>query len=215
MIANIEDLITFLHEFHAPWGEHPSLSSLPDDLPRPLTRLYDEFGKLIDMESSSHRLPFATQDALVSSDRLKHIKGMCEFAWENQGNWSCRFPLGMSDPPVYSDAPDLWESRPKGFVKVCDSLEHFLITLSLQEAVMSCPNLFVPRGHDSLAIFTSKPIPLWQNGIYIYKEPSHNFFTIHGSRMLIMMEHNGIWMGSHQNDIEPHISEGVALREIS
>src|SRR5215475_6697465 len=90
--------------------------------------------------ASGGRAPFAAQDTLVPLRDLKRVDGMVEFAWENQGCWSCRTPLELDDPPVYSDAGDCYYQRP-GFLQVCDRLSHFLITLSLQEAAMSAPVL--------------------------------------------------------------------------
>ena len=212
MIYNIEDLVSFLHEFHAPWGEHLPSPDIPDGLPHALALLYTEFGSLIDMDPDD-RMPFATQDRLMPASSLKHIDGMCQFAWENQGNWSCRFPVGPGDPPVYSNSRDVWEGPPKGFVQACDSLEHFLITLCLQEAVMSCPKLLALDGCDLGGVFKSEPTPLWLNGIYVNGEPSHSFYTYDGSQMLIM-QHRPVWIGSHMDDIEPHFVEGVGFSEI-
>ena len=46
MIRTFDDLVTFLHRFHEPWGDHRPSENIPDDLPRPLRRLYMEFGVL-------------------------------------------------------------------------------------------------------------------------------------------------------------------------
>ncbi|GAA4433984.1 hypothetical protein GCM10023155_30680 [Bremerella cremea] len=215
MISNIEDLVAFLHEFHAPWGEHRPSPDIPDNLPRALTILYAEFGNLIDMDPHDPRIPFATQDGLMPANRLQYIDGMCEFAWENQGNWSCRFPIDGDDPPVFSNSRDVWEEGPpKGFVQACDSLEHFLITLCLQEAVMSCPKLIACNGQDVGSIFRSPPIPLWMDGIYVDGEPSHDFYMYEGSKMLIM-NCGTVWVGSHADDIEPQFANSTKFSTIS
>ena len=215
MISNIDDLASFLHEFHAPWGEHLPSPDIPDGLPHALALLYTEFGSLIDMDPHAHRMPFSTQDGLMPANGLKYIDGMCEFAWENQGNWSCRFPTGSDDPPVYSNSRDVWEEDPpKGFVQVCDSLEHFLITLCLQEAVMSCPKLIACDSHNIGGAFKADPVPLWLHGIYVNGDPSHDFYTYKDSRMLIM-QYGTNWIGSHSDDIESQFMDGVKFSKIS
>lgn len=69
---------------------------------------------------------------------------MIEFAWENQGNWSARCLAGQADSPVYTNAGDGGGSS--AFEVVRDSLNAFLITLCLQEAVMSAPVLYAIDG---------------------------------------------------------------------
>jgi hypothetical protein len=86
-----------------------------------------------------HEFVLDTQDALAPASLLKRVDGMVEFAWENQGNWSARCPIGQPDPPVYSNAADVWNTPERGFVVVCESLNHFLTTLCLQGAMG--PNL--------------------------------------------------------------------------
>ena len=141
--------------------------------------------------------PFAAQDALVPLSQLKRVDGgMIEFAWENQGNWSCRCPPGPGDPPVYSNALDVWKSPSMGFQKVCDSLDHFLITLSLQEAVMSAPCLLTLDTSTFDDALTIRPEPLWLNGWFVGGEPTHSFYAVPGHDLLLM-HYAGYWVGSH------------------
>ncbi len=136
MISSIADLVAFLKQFHRHWLDNPTLDSalIPADLPPPLATIYRELGALVEIDpepENGRRAPFATQDALMPLSRLQRVDGLVEFAWENQGNWSARCPVGLPDPPVYSNARDAWERPRRGFLMVCDSLAHFLTTLCL------------------------------------------------------------------------------------
>jgi uncharacterized protein (TIGR02996 family) len=200
-ITAVEDMVYYLREFHRGWSESPELdpASLPDWLPHGLALIYRELGRLFERRSErrSHVSPFAAQDALYDPGRLKRVGDMVEFACENQYVWSCRFPVGRGgeDPPVYSNAADLWQEPPPGFQKVCDSLSHFLITLCLQEAVMSAPYLLAVSGEPRPEeVLTAAYRPLWLAGVYAHGEPSHNFFDLPGQDLLVM-DHAGLWLG--------------------
>ncbi len=207
MFTGLNDVVDYLRIFHRPWSESPGLdpAEIPGDLPDGLALLYREFGALIAMETDpggGHRLPFAAQDCLMPLDRLGREGGMVEFAWENQGNWSCRSPLGPGDPPVYSNAAGLWRDEAPGYVEVCGSLDRFLATLSLQEAVMSCRNLYAPEGDLPPAAMAALE-PLWLGGKYVFDEPSHDFFGLAGTdALLVQHAHTGTFLGS------PSISDG-------
>jgi len=125
MIRSVSDLVSFLRRFHRGWLDAPGLdpATIPADLPDGLSLLYRELGALVALEPEpgESRSPFASHDTLLPLDRLARVDGMLEFAWENQGNWSTRCPLGPGDPPVYSNAPDVWQEPACGFQKVCDS----------------------------------------------------------------------------------------------
>lgn len=107
MIATIEDLIAYLTEYHKPLKRSPALDPavVSKDLPKPLNQIYCGLGGLIEMDRSSirsgGRAPFAAQDSLVAPRELKRVDGMVEFAWENQGCWSCRTPLERDDTHRY------------------------------------------------------------------------------------------------------------------
>jgi hypothetical protein len=153
--------------------------------------VYLAFGPLMD-DPETH--PFAAQDRLLPPGELEREDGMIGFAWENQGNWSCRCPAGPGDPPVLSDAADLWTGEEEGFVEVCESLDHFLGTLLLQEAVMGCANLYAMAGDpDAVAGLE----PLWLNGKYVFEEPTHDFYGVAGSDLLLMRHaHEGLVLAS-------------------
>lgn len=206
MIRSIDDLVKFLKRFHRGWLDDPSLdpSLIPPDLPDGLATIYRELGALVEIEDDSRgRAPFASQDCLMPLSRLKRVDGMLVFSWENQGNWCCRCQPGEPDPPVYSNAADVWSEEQRGFVVVCNSLNHFLITLCLQEALYSCRNLVAvkgyPRPEDAI---TERVAPLWLSGWYVNAEPSHDFFVTSDHEVLVM-NYAGVWIGSPSRPVQP------------
>jgi hypothetical protein len=210
VIQLIGGLVTFLRHFHRHWLPDPVLDPalIPADLPPGLATIYRELGALVEIDPQGDgRAPFAAQDALVPLSRLRRVDGLIEFAWENQGNWSARCPPGEPDPPVYSNAPDLWHPERRGFVEVCPSLNHFLTTLCLQEAVMSCRNLLALRTgrRPPDQVLTVSLRPLWLAGIYVNGEPDHHFFVPADVDVLVM-DLGGVWLGSTER--------GRALREL-
>ncbi len=219
MIESIADLVAFLKRFHRHWLDEPALDSalIPADLPRGLAIIYRELGALVEIEpgpDSGWRLPFAAQDALMPLSRLKRTDGMIEFAWENQGNWSARCPVGQPDPPVYSNAADLWDVVQRGFVVVCESLDHFLTTLCLQEAVMGCGNLVALRTDRAPnEVLTTTLQPLWLNGYYVAGEPDHQFFTSADQDVLVM-DWAGVWVGSPLHGTGSLVAQGVDYQMI-
>jgi hypothetical protein len=214
MIASIADLVTFLKRFHHHWLDNASLDPalVPADLPDGLATIYRELGALVEIERNPS--PFATQDALMPVSRLKRVNGMVEFAWENQGNWSARCPVGMADPPVYSNAADVWEREQRGFIVVCESLNHFLITLCLQEAVMGCCNLVAL--HTDLPpdrVLTVPLQPLWLDGYYVAGEADHQFFESPELDVLVM-DWAGVWVGSPVSEVACLVKQGVKVQVI-
>lgn len=217
MIASIPELITFLKQFHRHWLDEPGLDPalIPADIPDGLATIYRELGALIAMDPApdEHICPFATQDALVPVGDLKRVDGMIEFAWENQGNWSARCSLGPGDPPVYSNAADAWDSKRRGFIVVCESLNDFLITLCLQEAVMSCRHLAALRtSHSPDQVLTVPVRPLWLNGHYVSGQPDHHFFVSQDQDVLVMDWWAGVWVGSLVRSVRGFVDEGGECR---
>jgi hypothetical protein len=217
VIESIADLITFLKRFHRHWLNDPSLDRalVPADLPDGLATIYRELGALVEIEAGRENdwhAPFATQDALMPVSRLNRVDGMVEFACENQGNWSARCPVGRPDPPVYSNAADSWDTVPRGFVVVCASLDHFLTTLCLQEAVMGCRHLAALDTERPPDRALAVPLqPLWLNGYYVAGEPDHQFFVAPESDVLVM-DWAGVWVGSPTQEVAGLVAEGARLQ---
>ncbi len=168
---------------------------IPDDLPDGLAKIFRELGGLVDLIDEDPA-PFATQDALMPISRLNRIDGMIEFSHENQGNWSVRCLSNQKDPQVYSDAADA-VSEQRGFLVVCESLNHFLITLCLQEAVTGSCNLATVRTDNIIekTIRGEDLEPLWIGGYYVFNEPSHNFY-VSKNRDILVMDYGDTWVGS-------------------
>jgi hypothetical protein len=222
MLHSIADLVAFLKWFHRGWAQEPGLdpSLIQDDLPPGLASIYWNLGALVAIEpgpKNDWRAPFATQDELVPVTRLKRVDGMVEFAWENQGNWSARCPVRESDPPVYSNAPEVGEPEREGFVVVCPSLNHFLTTLCLQEAVMGCRNLAAFRtAHPASEAVAGELQPLWLRGHYVFEEPTHDFFVSPDQDLLVMQHrHTGAWIGSPVRSVGDLIQRGCDARIMS
>ncbi|MHC5539153.1 hypothetical protein ACYOEI_13125 [Singulisphaera rosea] len=192
MLSNLSDVVVYLKRFYP---TSPGLAEVRDDLPDGLALLYREFGALLESRSVE-RPAFATQDSLVPLSQLEVDDGMITFLWENQGNWSCRCRTGKGDPPVFSDAPDLDSDEEEGFVEVCDSLDHFLSTFCLQEAVLGCPHIFSAEPGATLDRVPGLE-PLWLDGKYVFEGPTHNVFAIKNVDLLILAHGNeGIMLGS-------------------
>lgn len=184
-IVTVDDLVFYLRSWLG-LGSQPPSWRFGDGLPPGLATIYRELPELFD---DGH---FGSQDSLCGPNRLRHADGMVTFAWENQGNWSCRFPYGEDDPPVYSDAADVWQSPARGFQKVCDSLNHFLVTMCLQEIVMSAPFLAYPTGRQPF------PYPrreLWGDAYYVNREPDHHVFDVPLRNVLVLKNH-GLLFGA-------------------
>lgn len=215
MVTSVSELVAFLKRFHRDWLADPTLdpTTIPADLPAGLATIYRELGALVELDGE--RAPFATQDRLTPLSRLRHVDGMLEFAWENQGNWSARCPLGVADPPVYSNAADGWQPEQRGFVVVHPSLDHFLITLCLQEAVMSCHHLVALDTDLPAAQAVNIPLqPLWLNGYYVNDEPDHQFFISHDEDVMVM-DWGGLWVGSPWLNVANQLDASVRSNVIN
>ncbi|WP_427999849.1 hypothetical protein [Acidovorax sp.] len=198
MISSISDLLNLL--VHAPPPVSPYLAEsappIPGDLPEGLASVYAVGVRL--GWFGAGLTPYGTQDKLLHPSRLKRVEGMIEFAWENQGNWSCRFPARDNDPQVFSNASDSWTGLRQGFRATGISLNHFLITFCLQELVCSCPQLLVlPEdiGQERLKALGFKP--LWLSGRDVDDEPTHDFYGWEDGRAFLFRHcHEGLFVGS-------------------
>jgi hypothetical protein len=195
MIESIDDLIVFLKHFHRNLLEDPSLppEQIPDDLPEGLAKIYRELGSLVNI--SQRPSPFGTQDILIPITKLQRIDGMVKFCWENQVVWSAYCSVNKKDPPVYLS------EFAENFEFVCDSLNHFLITLCLQEAALGSHNVAQVNGTDNNldAIKEKEKFqPLWLNGQYAYSDWLRNFYISEDRDILIM---DNWWIGSQSRPL--------------
>jgi hypothetical protein len=221
VITSIDDLVAFLKRFHRHWSDHPGLDpvSIPIDLPPGLATIYRELGELVEMKHDREhgsRTPFNAQDRLLPPSQLERAESMVVFAWENQGCWSARFPPGLADPPVYSNSADVWDPPQKGFVMVCKSLNHFLTTLCLQEAVMSCRNLVsLDEGTPWNRALKTPLQPLWLGGYLASGEPTHNFYVSADGEVLLMDCYGWPFVGSPSRAVVGLVADGVGIQEIA
>ncbi len=212
-ILNFDDLIAFLKTFHAlKFGSPEEFklddSRIPSDLPAPLRRLYTDFGALIERISG----PFSTQDRLLPLEKLKRHGDLIEFAWENQGNWSARTLLNASNPPVSVDIEVSGQFEP-----IHESLEHFLTTLCLQEAIMSCEDLICVDTDALEAIFQGALEPMWLHAQYVQPGPSHSFYALENGTVLVMWfrEIEMCWIGSSLGTVEHVLLDETPYQVIS
>jgi len=233
MIDSIPSLVAFLRRFHRLWLKDfmfdPATdllrplpgdavidpADIPADLSEGLATIYRELGPLVEMRlmpGGGRRRPFGTQDALVRLSLLKRIGGMIEFAFAHQGNWSCRCRTGELDPAVYSNFDGRWTESQKGFVVVCESLNHFLITFCLREAVFSCRNLGL-IGADGLpeTLVGGKLEPIWLRGQYVYPKTLNDFFASR-DQTVIVMDEGRLWVGSPVRPLSEILVQGVKVQ---
>jgi len=114
------------------------------------------------------------------------------------------------------DAAQLWDEKATSFQKVCDSLNHFLITLCLQEAVMSAPCLAIAETELRLDMLPVGFEPLWVRGRYVQIEPSHTFYYHPGADILILdlYYYERWWIASHAARALASELAGVQIRRI-
>jgi len=219
VIVSVPDLISSLKSFHRHLLDDPALDPalIPTDLPHGPSMIDRGPGALIELgpgPDDGWRAPFAARDALVPVGRLRRIDGMVEFAREDQGNWPARCPVGQPDPPVYSDAADVWRTAQRGFVKVCDSLNHSLTTLCLQEAVMGSRCLAaLETGLPSDRVLAIPVLPLWLDGDYVGGEPDHQFFASREHDVLVM-NWAGAWVGSPIHEVTDLVAPGIGVHRM-
>ena len=163
------------------------------------------------------RQPLNTQDGLVRVEVLAdRDDGMITFAWENQGNWTARCEVNKNDPPVYSDAPTLVGGDVAGFTEVCPSLNHFLTTLCLQEAMFSSGHVVAIESPIAAERVARIPLePLWLNGPYAYGNPDYHFFTTPDRDALIADLGGSLWVGSSVHEVLELLAPEVEYQENS
>jgi hypothetical protein len=135
---------------------------------------------------------FQEQDVLLGVDNLKCENGRITFLMENQGNWTCEVDVDDDHSPVYCDAAKLWDDSIEEHEIVCQSLEHFLVTFCLQEMVFSSKFVGTLNGNLDQELFREKLEPIWLNGLYTLKEPTHSFYLC-GDNLMIMDDSSTLW----------------------
>jgi hypothetical protein len=221
MIRSLDELLNFLAAFHPCLAATPPIEAacIPADLPDALAELYRRFGGVMTTPVTSGGLrPFDAQDRIRPIDRLKRGPGGVEFAEENSGNWVARCALGPGDPIVYSNFdPSEWvDYGPVDGWWPCGSLSHFLITLALQEAVMSAPYL-VTAYAASARESTALPLePLWLDGRLVMG-PATDTFYYSKEREIIAADlgFTGAWWASYREIAPDVLKDGVEMTTIS
>ncbi len=218
MIHSLPDLFAYLHAWHTPWRDQTQACAMPSlPMPKPLAQLYAEFAPLIAIRPASangHRAPFATQAQLLCPTGLSLQDDMLAFAVENQGNWSARCPTQGEDPPVYSDAAQMWDEAAQGFSLTGPSLSHFLTTLCLQEACMSAPQLVTCNAADVQAVLQVPLQPLWLNGQLVYGPDTHQFHHAPAHGVLVMQAQDAIWVAAQSAEALALILPGLSQQVV-
>jgi hypothetical protein len=216
MIKSIDDLIVLLKYFRRNLLPDSSLppEGIPAYLPEGLTKIHREFGRLCGVE---HPNSFGLQDKLAHVSQLQQIDGMVKFCWENQAVWSARCLINQKDPPVYSDHSDYgngWNIE-GDFVVVCESLNHFLITFCLQEAVFGSRNFARVDNADNILetiVDRENFKPLWLDGKYVYSDWLSDFYISEDRDILIW---NDGWVGSQTRPLmdifDPNIDAKIKV----
>ena len=218
MITSIENLSSFLHSYHKLWGEDFSLDigNVEVNIPAVLQIFYSKIGGLTlvkDKLANGNRTPLSAQDYIASPNEVKSIGGEVEFIWENQGNFSVRTSSDGEDPVVYSNWLYVVGESDLEYSIVCDTLSHFLITFSLQEAVMSSKYLST-IGVSSVTQINIALEDLWLNGFYVCGEPTHNFYYSVELECIIMKLDKEIWIGSNSNRIDNFLDSSLNVNRI-
>ena len=204
MINDLNDLYRFIIKYYEDSYNDLSLSddAIPAGLPLVLKDYYKNLGFLTTIKASQEnrfKAPLNAQDCLLSIDRLEEDDGFLTIAWENQGNWSCQVKVNEDDPNVYSDALECI-GEGIGFEDIEYPLSKFLITLSLQETVMSANYLYTASCEGEINDILVDPVhDLWLNGRTAYNEDTHHFYC-NSDESIILMQYQGNWLAS-KNEI--------------
>ncbi|MDO3410872.1 hypothetical protein QWJ34_13955 [Saccharibacillus sp. CPCC 101409] len=199
----IERLKAFICKWAGPakpeYGLKPR--EIPADLPAALQELYRFAGNWPNPAYENSPYPpamrprlFEAQDIWMGAGELRREADRITFLLENQGSWSCQVDANREDSPVYSDAARLWDDRLEEPEIVCPSLSHFMTTFCLQELVFGSLHFGKLEGSLDPAVFRDTLHPIWLDGYYVFKEPSHSFYLC-GNDLLIMDYYSDVWYG--------------------
>jgi uncharacterized protein (TIGR02996 family) len=205
-LHTIDDLVYYLRYHLGKRSRAKAPGRLPNDLPRGLALIYRELPFLF----GRNYWRFWKQDRLYPVGKLRRVDGMIDFLAENQGCWSCRFPIGEPDPPVFCGEGE--------FVKVSDSLNHFLATLLFRETVLSRPCLVLFKegkhhnGKPAHELLLKPCRSLWIGGRYVY-EDVEDFFDLPTDDTWLM-DSGGLWFASQEERSLKYIRGGLPSQRI-
>ncbi|WP_068774286.1 hypothetical protein [Paenibacillus sp. FJAT-26967] len=202
---SLENLKLFVEDWAGPVLPEYGLQEeeVPSYFPKPLRDLYLFAGNWpANSRSSRKKSPangepaiFQIQDTLMSVENTIRSQGRISFITENQGNWTCEVEEGNDDSPVYCNAAALWDDTVKGHERVCNSLQHFLVTFCLQELMFSSRFVGAIQADLKQELFREQLEPIWLDGYYVFKEPTHSFYLC--ANKLLIMDYAGLWYASN------------------
>jgi hypothetical protein len=212
MLKTNEDLFEFLYQWYRAWPGELGLPDhvIPEGVPRVLREIYSAIGVLTRRESQfnpglQEGPPLGTQDELLEPEKLKLENGLFRIARENQDVWSCFVPPGEDDPEVLSDAGG------GGPAPIGCKLSEFLITLCLQETVMSGvgKHAVTIEGDEGRYLkFASTPV--WLGRKWVYGDGDHEFCADPGAELLCMKAHGMTFFALRQLAGQPCPSRRVS-----
>lgn len=197
---SIQSLKLFIEKWVGKWLPKYGMleNEVPDFLPQPLREIYLYAGKWPNPRLDAGLYLFQGQDILMDVENLERKNGRVFFLMENQSNWTCEVEEYNNESPIYCDAAEIWDENASGHEIVCKSLSHFLVTFCLQELVLSSNYVGTVDNNIKIQEIIKSSEPLWLNGIYVSKEPTHSFY-IYDNR-LIIMDYNGLWYACNDED---------------
>ena len=202
MIKDTEELYHFIFKFYKNIYKQFSLKNdvIPSIVPKTLRDYYLNIGNLstiMPSKDNNFKAPLNTQDCLIPPHKLEYEGDLLIISWENQGNWSCGIKIGEGDNPnIYSDSGELL-GESQGYEDMGYPLDKFLITLTLQETVMSAKYLYNTSFDGNIEKILKAPITkLWSKGRTAFDEDTHTFYL--SGDNIILMEYEGLWLASNQ-----------------
>jgi hypothetical protein len=210
MIAGIRALVKFLRDYHHEVGDG-SLSEdvVPRNLPRPLRQVYSNFGKWTKPWS-----PLAAQNHLLPVEELVEEDGYFCFLRENQNCWTCW--CRPREESVYCDSYETGRGL-KNAAQIHESIEQFLITHCLHEAVMSSPELvclhdFKPPEEVVLLSWQE----LYMAGRFVYPSSPLDFWFAPRPGLLAMKTPlEDLWLATYEPNLMGMLSNGTDAMQIS
>ncbi len=180
--GSIDGLIGFLTDWHGepePRFGVPA-SELPAGLPEALRQLYAVAGRWPGRDPGE-QLPDAPgilqhQDFLVRAEDLSAADGWFDVISENQEGWRVRVRADDPAGAPHSNAHWMWDDGDMDdYVPLTPALEHLLTSFVLQESLFGSRFLASVDAGDAWAAAWAEAEPVWENGWYVFEEPTHSF----------------------------------------